>query len=93
MIGNYIKRELHKRFSKNKRSSIERIWLELIDHDYIIQFRKRYGKRYVYTYLFDEEPYTIESIQENFKEYQQTGYELYRIEVDMNDKTLAIYDI
>lgn len=86
------KTELYKRFSKNKRSSIERIWAELIEHGYIIQFRKRDGKRYVFTYLFDEEPYTLESIQENIKEYQKAGYKLYRKDVDMNDKKLTIYD-
>lgn len=82
------KTELYKRFSKNKRSSIERIWLELIGHDYIIKFRKRY----VYTYLFDEESYTLESVQQIIQEYKETGYELYRKDVDMGKKYLTIYD-
>lgn len=58
------KTELQKRFPKNKRTVIDRIWDELVENNYIIQFRKRTGKSYEYRYFYNVEPFKLDEIQE-----------------------------
>lgn len=49
--------ELYRRSDKNSRRKIDRCWQELIEEGYIIQFRKRMGKKYLFSYLFSLEPF------------------------------------
>ncbi|WP_332698390.1 hypothetical protein [Halalkalibacter lacteus] len=57
------KTELYKRFAKNGRTSVMSAWNELIEHKYILQLRKRSGKKYDYIYYFSHEKFTQEDIQ------------------------------
>ncbi len=58
------KTELYKRFKKSKRAKIETAWDELVEEKYIVQFKKRNGKRYEYVYYFQEERFTDEDLKE-----------------------------
>lgn len=71
------KTELHKRRSKNKRSSIDRIWKELEATDYLIQFRKRDGKKWDYQYIFSLEKFTEEDKVNIGQELSTDGYSSY----------------
>ncbi|KAF1304847.1 hypothetical protein [Enterococcus sp. JM9B] len=73
------KTELYTRSKKNKRSSIDRIWKELIENRYLIQFRKREGKKWVYQYIFSLEKFSKEDIQEQINFYNSRGFEPYQI--------------
>ncbi|MCW6682682.1 hypothetical protein NHG29_07300, partial [Aerococcaceae bacterium NML160702] len=68
--------ELRNRF-KNGAKAVDRIWDELVDAGYIIQFRKRVGKVYDYRYYFDEQPFDLESTQELLESNFEDGYMLY----------------
>lgn len=58
------KTELYKRFKKAKRSRIQTIWNELVEENYIVQFRKRKGKKYEYTYHISTVRFSVEKIQQ-----------------------------
>lgn len=72
----FHKTMLQRNFPKNKRSSIDRIWNELIDHNYLIAFRKRDGKRYSYEYFFTQEKFDGEDIICLKKRMTNLGFEL-----------------
>lgn len=57
------KTELYKRFKKSKRTKIQNAWNELVEEKYIIQLRKREGKKYNYIYYFQDSRFTEEEIQ------------------------------
>lgn len=57
------KTELYKRFAKNGRTSVQNAWNELIQNNYVLQFRKRVGKKNLYTYYFTHEKFSIEDIK------------------------------
>lgn len=63
------KTELYNRFPKNKRRSIDNIWKELVEHNYLLNFKKRDGKKYVYSYVFTVVPFTKEEKEELIKAY------------------------
>lgn len=71
------KTELYKRYPKNKRSSIERIWAELMEHGYIVQYRKRDGKRYVYQYYFSLVKFNNDDLKEIDEIMSLAGYSFY----------------
>lgn len=52
------KTELYKRFAKNKETAVRRIWKELVNAQYIIEYKYRTGKRYEYVYFFRKVPFT-----------------------------------
>lgn len=58
------KTELYKRFSKNGRRSVQNAWNELIENNYVLQFRKRAGKKFDYTYYYSHEKFSKEDIKE-----------------------------
>lgn len=63
------KTELYTRFPKNKRRSIDNIWKELVENNYLLNFRKRDGRKYVYSYVFTVTPFTKEETEELIKAY------------------------
>lgn len=72
-----FKTELYTKREKNKRSSIERIWKELEEAGYLIQFRKRDGKKWDYQYIFSLEKFTEEEKESIGQELSSIGYDLY----------------
>lgn len=58
------KTEVYKRFPKNGKTSVANAWEELVEEKYIIQFRKRNGKKWEYIYYFNLEPFTDEQVKE-----------------------------
>ena len=76
-----FKTELYKRNHKNKRTSVERIWDELVENGYIVQYRIRDGKAYCYQYLFSVNKFTEENLKEIGAVMSDAGYSFY-----LNDK-------
>jgi hypothetical protein len=52
------KTELYKRFEKNKRSSVQSAWNELLEAGYVMEKRKRNGKKWDYEYAVRLIPFT-----------------------------------
>ena len=75
------KTELYTRFSKNKRTSIDRIWEELVNAGYILQFRKRVGKKYMYQYIISTEKYSRADAINLIKNAKENGYLFYHKEM------------
>ena len=71
------KTELYTRFNKNKRTSIDRMWDELVSNGYIVQFRKRVGRKYVYQYLVTSHKFNKEEISSIISKVKETGYLFY----------------
>ncbi|MEK5217749.1 hypothetical protein [Psychrobacillus sp. FSL H8-0487] len=64
------KTELYKRFAKSKRNKVESAWNNLVEEKYIVQLRKRNGKKYDYLYYFATERFSDEEIREISKQEQ-----------------------
>lgn len=71
------KTELHKRFPKNGRRQIDRMWDECVEFGYILQYRKRVGKQYVYDYIFSIDKFTKEDIEYINELQASDGFEPY----------------
>lgn len=54
------KTELYKRFAKNKRTSVKSAWSDLVNANYIIEFRYRSGRSYEYVYYYRKVPFSDE---------------------------------
>ena len=54
------KTELYKRFSKHGERSVKSAWNDLMDANYLIEFKYRVGKKYEYVYYFRKVPFTTE---------------------------------
>lgn len=54
------KTELYKRFAKHGERSVKAAWNDLMNANYIIEFRYRSGKKYEYVYYFRKVPFTDE---------------------------------
>ena len=54
------KTEVYKRFAKNKRTSVKSAWSDLVNSNYIIEFRYRSGRSYEYVYYYRKVPFTNE---------------------------------
>lgn len=52
------KTELYKRFAKNGRTSVNTAWKDLMEANYIIEFKYRAGKKYEYVYYYRKVPFT-----------------------------------
>lgn len=52
------KTELYKRYGKNKETSVKNAWKELIDANYIIEYKFRVGKKWDYEYYYRIKPFT-----------------------------------
>ena len=68
------KTELYNRFQRNKRTSIQRIWKELVDNNYMIEFKRREGKKYVYQYVYSIEPFDKQDIEQIKEEMRNDGF-------------------
>lgn len=58
------KTELYKRFAKNKETSVSGIWKELMEANYILEYKVRVGRKYEYLYVYNIEPFTEEQVEE-----------------------------
>lgn len=58
------KTELYKRYGKNKETSVKNAWKELIDSNYIIEYKFRVGKKWDYEYYYRIKPFTDEERKE-----------------------------
>lgn len=54
------KTELYKRFIKDGQKSVASAWKDLVDNNYIIEFKYRKGKKYEYVYYLRKVPFTEE---------------------------------
>lgn len=54
------KTELYKRFAKHGERSVKAAWKDLMESNYIIEFRYRSGKKYEYVYYFRKVPFSNE---------------------------------
>ncbi|GAE93036.1 hypothetical protein JCM21714_2067 [Gracilibacillus boraciitolerans JCM 21714] len=62
---NLNKTEVYTRFPKNKKTSVANAWEELVEEKYIIQLRRREGKKWDYIYYFNlTPPFTNVEVQE-----------------------------
>jgi hypothetical protein len=56
------KTELYARFAYNKETSVKRLWNELVEARFIVEYKYRIGKKWEYVYVYNIEPYTNEQI-------------------------------
>lgn len=67
------KTELYKRFGLDKERTVHKMWDELIEARYIVEYKYRVGKKWKYVYIYDIVPYTSEQIaiiwQEGIEEF------------------------
>jgi hypothetical protein len=54
------KTELYKRFGKNKETSVKTAWNDLMNANYIIEFKYRAGRKWEFVYYFRKVPFTSE---------------------------------
>lgn len=87
----FHKTQLYKCFDKNKKTSVERIWNELLDAQFILAFSKGIGPRQKFDYIYSQEGFSEEEIQELNKEYLSEGWEIaYRL--GTNRKPASYYE-
>ena len=67
---------LYKRSPKNKRTMIDGIWNEIVEHDYIVQFRDSGTTRYQYKYFMSAAGFSREDKLELIEELKGS-YDLY----------------
>ncbi|MFI3618885.1 hypothetical protein [Enterococcus avium] len=70
------KTELRRRF-KNSEKVVDKIWDELVSKGYILQFRRREGKKYSYQYFFNTEKFSVNETQELLEKMFSKGFLLY----------------
>ncbi|MFD1707572.1 hypothetical protein ACFSCZ_12640 [Siminovitchia sediminis] len=58
------KTELYQRYAKNGRTSVQNAWNELVENNYVVQLRRRVGKKFEYVYYHSQEKFTDEDIRE-----------------------------
>jgi hypothetical protein len=78
MPDNYIfhKTNLYKCFAKNKKTSVERIWNELLDNHFIIAFSKGKAPRQEFEYLFTHEGFSEEETEKINADYLSENWEI-----------------
>lgn len=76
------KTQLYKKFKKNKRTSVQRIWKELVESGYILEFRKREGKKYVYEYVYSLTPFSTDEISDVVESMSKTGLEIWNVDFE-----------
>ena len=74
------KTELYKRFAKNKETSVRSAWKELMDTNYIIEFKYRNGRKYEYVYYFRKVPFTLEEKAEILANAEKEYGEIWGLE-------------
>ncbi|MFK4926614.1 hypothetical protein ACI1TM_08060 [Lactococcus garvieae] len=78
MPDDYVfhKTQLYKCFDKNKKTSVERIWNELLDQHFIIAFSRGSGPKQEFDYLFTHESFSEQDISELNNQYFAAGWEV-----------------
>lgn len=78
MPDDYIfhKTQLYRCFEKNKKTSVERIWNELLDKNFIIAYSKGIAPKKEYEYLFTHVGFSNQEISELNEEYLKNGWEV-----------------
>jgi hypothetical protein len=78
MPDDYVfhKTQLYNCFEKNKKTSVERIWNELLDHHFIIAFSRGSGPKQEFDYLFTHNSFSEQDINELNKQYFKDGWEV-----------------
>lgn len=78
MPDDYIfhKTNLYKCFDKNKKTSVERIWNELLDNHFIIAFSKGKAPQQDFEYLFTHEGFSEQEIEKINGEYLSQNWEI-----------------
>lgn len=61
------KTELYRRFSQNKETSVRKAWKDLMEHDYIVQFKYRKGREWDFVYYYRIEPFSKEEKSEIYR--------------------------
>lgn len=62
------KTELYKRYAKNKKTSVTSAWNELVESNYIIEFKFRNGRKWEYVYIYNIRPFSEEEKQKEIDE-------------------------
>lgn len=70
------KTELRNRF-RDTSKMVDKFWDELVELGYIIQFRKRVGKSYEYSYFINDHPFNLKETQELLTSLFEDGFTLY----------------
>ena len=88
------KTELRRRF-KNSEKVVDKIWDELVSKGYILQFRRREGKKYSYQYFFNTEKFSVNETQELLEKMFSKGFLLYhklmKKNTDLNLRNYLFY--
>ena len=71
------KRKLLDSFEHNGKKQVERMWDELMDQGYILQFRSRVGRNYEYHYIITSIKYSLEELCLIITEAKSIGFMLY----------------
>ena len=79
------KTQLYKKFKKNKRTSVQRIWKELVETGYILEFRKREGKKYVYEYVYSMTPFSTDEIFDVVNSMSKIGLEIWSADFEQSN--------
>lgn len=74
------KTELYERFALHKETSVRRIWKELIEAHFMVEFKYRVGRKWEYVYIYDIVPYTPEQIEIILKEAIEEFGEIRKLE-------------
>lgn len=84
--------ELYSRSEKNSRRKIDRAWEELISQGFILQFRKREGRNFLFTYVYSLESYDKQDILGILEEAKQSDYHFYHRSIrNKDERTLQSY--
>ncbi|MEL5938500.1 hypothetical protein WN865_02805 [Tetragenococcus halophilus] len=84
--------ELYSRYEKNSRRKIDRAWEELISQGFILQFRKREGRNFLFTYVYSLESYDKQDILGILEEAKQSDYHFYHRSIrNKDERTLQSY--
>lgn len=78
------KTQLYKKFKKNKRTSVQRIWKELVESGYILEFRKREGKKYIYEYVYSLTPFSKDEIFDVVESMSNIGLEIWNVDFEQS---------
>lgn len=82
------KTELYKRFVNNKETSVRNAWKELMDHKYIIEYKYREGKKWVYEYYYKITPFKDEEIASIYEMAKEEHGEIWGLDFqDLKMKT------
>lgn len=70
------KTELRNRFTDTPKM-VDKFWDELVELGYIIQFRRRVGKSYEYSYFINDQPFNLKETQDLLISLFEDGFTLY----------------